>query len=134
MPYTNHPSTAPSSIHITSRDNYIETSLRLINIHAYTYIQLSGGGRAMQVRRILLEGATCVITVAVAPCKLYLVPSLMYLNIEINDAQQYLHSTVLTPNGTNAQRYLCLIVTTPSSTYTRQYLQPTVPTPNITTL
>ena len=117
MPYTNYPSTALSSIHITSHDNYTETPLHLIDIHVYAYIQLFGGGRAMVVRCILLKGATCVIAVAVAPCKPCLVLSLMY----INNAQQYLHPTVLTPNSTNAQK-----VPMPNCNYTQQYLYPTL--------
>ena len=40
MPYTNHPSTAPSSIHITARNDYMKTSHRYnqrtyMNTHEY---------------------------------------------------------------------------------------------------
>jgi len=59
MPYTNHPSTAPSSIHITARNDYMKTSHRHKSayIHEYARVQLFGVGRAIGMKRICLKEA-----------------------------------------------------------------------------
>jgi len=77
MPYTNHPSAAPSSIHITARNNYVYeniTSLQSAYIHEYAWVQLFGVGRAIGMRRIRLKEARVL-----SLSKLWGVQGLLYL-------------------------------------------------------
>ena len=102
MPYTNHPSTAPSSIDTTACINYTSTqSITQLHTHMYTHIYMhkytkhahNHLGEVGQLRQGVIGVAMNVITVAQ---RLPLAHS-RYIRI---------HPALLTPHVTNIQHYL----------------------------